>query len=50
MSFGLALTLIFQWFTSVMNSSQLVAKPALGKIRGYGSRGSPHQLIQLFMA
>jgi hypothetical protein len=26
-SFGLALTLIFQWFTSVMNSSQLVAKP-----------------------
>jgi hypothetical protein len=26
-SFGLALTLIFQWFTIVMNSSQLVAKP-----------------------
>jgi hypothetical protein len=25
--FGLTLTLIFQWFTSVMNSSQLVAKP-----------------------
>jgi hypothetical protein len=39
MSFGLALTLIFQWFTSVMNCSQLVATPALGKIRGYGSRG-----------